>query len=145
MSSAPDPAAYGALLLRLALGAMWLSHAAFKVFVFTMPGFSGFLDQLGFPGMLAWPVVALEVAGGLLIVLGVWPRLVAPALIPILAVATWTHLPNGWVFSNAGGGWEYPAYLMVASVAQALIGDGAWAFARSPALPARLRTVATPS
>lgn len=145
MPSAPDPAAYGALLLRLALGAMWLSHASLKVFVFTLPGFSAFLDQLGLPGVMAWPVFTLEVIGGILIVLGVWPRLVAPALIPILAVATWTHLPNGWLFTNTGGGWEYPVYLIVASVAQSLIGDGAWALARTPDLPARLRAVATSS
>jgi putative oxidoreductase len=37
------------------------------------------------------------------------------------------HLPNGWVFSAPNGGWEYPAFLMVASVVQALLGAGAYA------------------
>jgi putative oxidoreductase len=37
------------------------------------------------------------------------------------------HLPNGWVFSAPNGGWEYPAFLIVASVVQALVGAGAYA------------------
>ena len=35
------------------------------------------------------------------------------------------HGGNGWVFSNQGGGWEYPAFLVVAAVVQVLLGDGA--------------------
>ena len=122
----------GALVFRLALGAMWLSHALMKVVVFTIPGFTAWLDGLGLPGFMAGPVVVLEIVGGIALVLGVWPRLVAPALIPILAVALWTHLPNGWLFTNTGGGWEYPAYLIIASIAQALIGDGALALRPTP-------------
>jgi putative oxidoreductase len=37
------------------------------------------------------------------------------------------HGANGWVFSNPGGGWEYPAFLIAASLAQTLLGDGAFA------------------
>ncbi|MEQ8396574.1 DoxX family protein [Thalassobaculum sp.] len=139
----PDDGAVsiGALLLRLALGAMWLSHALMKIVVFTVPGFAAWLDGLGLPGFLAGPVLVLEIVGGTALILGVWPRLVAPILIPILAVAMWTHLPNGWLFTNTGGGWEYPAYLIVASIAQALIGDGAWAARRTPSLGALRRAI----
>ena len=38
-----------------------------------------------------------------------------------MAAASSVHLANGWVFSNAGGGWEYPAFLAVAAV-----GVAAW-------------------
>lgn len=134
-----DPAPYGALLLRLALGSMWLSHAVMKIVVFSIPGFAAWLDSMGLPGVLAGPVVALEVLGGVALILGVWPRLVAPALIPIMAVALWTHLPNGWLFTNPGGGWEFPAFLIAASIALPLVGDGAWALTRTPALGGRLR------
>jgi putative oxidoreductase len=41
------------------------------------------------------------------------------------------HLPNGWVFTSQGGGWEYPVFLIVASLALWLIGDGAFALRRS--------------
>jgi putative oxidoreductase len=42
-------------------------------------------------------------------------------------------LNNGWVFSAPGGGWEYPTYLFVLSIAQFLLGDGA--FALKPSRP----------
>ena len=34
------------------------------------------------------------------------------------------------MFSNAGGGWEYPLYLIVLSEAQVLLGERAFALAR---------------
>ncbi len=37
------------------------------------------------------------------------------------------HVPNGWVFSAQGGGWEYPLFLIAASGVQALLGGGAFA------------------
>ena len=35
------------------------------------------------------------------------------------------HGGNGWMFSNANGGWEFPAFWAVAQVILALLGDGA--------------------
>ena len=117
--------AAGATLLRVSLGLMWVSHAWFKISAFGVAGFAGWLDSLNLPGFMAGPVIALEVVGGLLILTGFYARYVSIALLPVLAVATWVHLPNGMIFSNANGGWEYPVFLIVASVVQALIGDGA--------------------
>jgi len=62
-----------------------------------------------------------------LLVLGVRTRVVAAALIPILLGATWAHAGNGWLFSAANGGWEYPLFLTAAAAVQALLGDGALA------------------
>ena len=42
------------------------------------------------------------------------------------------HSGNGWVFSAAGGGWEYPLFLIVVSVVVALRAFAARA-ATSPA------------
>ncbi len=122
----------GATLLRLTLGAMWLSHAWFKITAFGIAGFAGWLDSLGLPGFMAAPVIALELIGGILILVGLQGRLVSLLLLPVLAVATWVHAPNGLIFSNANGGWEYPVFLMVASVAHALIGDGYLALRSRP-------------
>ena len=124
-------APYGAFLLRVALGLMWIAHAGLKYFVFGMDGFAQFLASQGLPSVMAWPVVLLEVTGGLAILLGAYARQVALALTPIMAVAMWTHVPNGWVFNAQGGGWEYPAFLLATSVALLLIGDGAFAFKRN--------------
>ena len=130
----------GATLLRLALGAMWVSHAWFKITAFGVAGFAGWLDSLGLPGFMAGPVIALELAGGVLILAGFYGRFVSIALLPVMAVATSVHVPNGMIFSNANGGWEYPVFLMIASVVQALIGDGAFALKSRPLPFAMLRT-----
>ena len=126
----------GATILRLTLGAMWLSHAWFKITAFGVAGFAGWLDSLGLPGFMAAHVIALELIGGVLILAGLHGRLVSLLLLPVLAVATWVHAPNGLIFSNANGGWEYPVFLMIASLVHALIGDGYFALRSRPlALP----------
>ncbi len=125
-------APYGAFVLRVALGLMWVSHALLKYAVFTIPGFAGFLGSLGLPEGLAWPIFLAELVGGLLIIAGVYARHVALLLIPVMAGAMSVHIPNGWLFSAAGGGWEYPGFLIVASFALWLIGDGAFALRSRP-------------
>jgi putative oxidoreductase len=122
---------YGATLLRLTLGTMWIAHAMLKWFVFTLPGTALFFDSVGYPGWMAYPVFAAELMGGLMLVLGVYARQVALMLLPVMLAAAWVHLPNGWVFTNKNGGWEYPAVLALSSVALWLIGDGAFSLRRS--------------
>jgi putative oxidoreductase len=134
MTADPRARNAGATILRLTLGAMWVSHAWFKISTFGVAGFAGWLDSLGLPGFMAGPVIALELIGGVLILTGFYGRYVSIALLPVLLVATWVHLPNGLIFSNANGGWEYPVFLIIASLVHALIGDGALAL-RSRALP----------
>jgi putative oxidoreductase len=123
----PTTAPYAALVLRLSLGIMFIAHALLKVFVFGLPGTVGFFESVGFPGWLAYVTVAAELLGGALLILGIYARWVALALVPILLGALQVHLGNGWVFSAEGGGWEYPAFLATASLVQALLGDGAYA------------------
>ncbi len=125
----------GALVLRVTLGVMYIAHSlVLKYLVFTLPGTAQFFGSLGLPPVLAYIVFWTELIGGILLVLGVWPRFVAIALVPILVGALWTHAGNGWVFSAANGGWEYPLFLIVVSAVQGLIGDGAYALSPTPAL-----------
>ncbi len=105
-----------------------------KVLVFTLPGAAKFFDSVGLPGVLVYPVVAAEIAGGLAILAGFYGRQASLLLVPILLVATWVHLPNGWVFTATNGGWEYPAFLAAASLVHWLVGDGAYAARRSQVL-----------
>lgn len=124
---------YAALLLRVSLGVMFLAHGLYlKAFVFTLPGTAQFFASIGLPPALAYAVFIAETIGGALLVLGIQTRWVALALTPILLGAAWVHSPNGWVFSAPNGGWEYPIFLTVAAVAQALLGDGAYALKLSP-------------
>lgn len=120
-------ASYGALVLRISLGVMFIAHALLKYFVFTLPGTVGFFEKIGLPGPLAYAVFAAELVGGVLLVLGVATRWAALALVPVLLGAAWVHLPNGWLFSAPNGGWEYPVFLAAAALVQAMLGNGAYA------------------
>jgi putative oxidoreductase len=120
-------APYGAFLLRVALGVMFLAHAYLKLAIFTIPGFAGFLGQVGLPEILAWPIVLAEIAGGVALIIGFHARVVSVLLLPILLGALVIHAPNGWVFNAVNGGWEYPAFLAAASLTVALVGEGAFA------------------
>jgi putative oxidoreductase len=134
MTSVPNQfssAAWGIALLRVSLGVMWIAHALLKLFVFTLPGTAQFFTSIGFPGFLAYPVFAAELVGGLALLLGIYARQAALALVPVMAVAAWVHVPNGWVHTSPGGGWEYPVFLIVASIVLWLLGDGAGAVRRS--------------
>ena len=115
---------YGAATLRVALGLVMLAHAAAKYFLFTLPGTATFFAQHGFPGWTAYPVFLVETVGGVLLVLGWQTRWVAVALLPVMIGALLVHAPNGWMFTAQDGGWEYPGFLILALVAQALLGNG---------------------
>ena len=118
--------AYGATLLRVALGVIFLAHSAYlKLFVFTVPGTVSFFESLGLPAIAAYGVIAAEIVGGTLLILGVRVRETAAVLAVVAVGATWAHSGAGWVFSNQGGGWEYPLFLAVTSVVQVLLGPGA--------------------
>ena len=77
----------------------------------------------------------------MMLILGIKTRWVALALSPFLLGATWAHVGNGWMFASPEGGWEYPLYLFVLAIAQAMLGDGAYALMPSQprAVPARGR------
>ena len=136
MNPEPRTAAYAAFLLRIALGLMFLSHSVvLKYFTFTLEGTAKFFASIGLWSPLAYVVFAAEVIGGVLLILGVQVRLVALALLPILLGAVWVHAGNGWVFSSANGGWEYPLYLALLTIVQVLLGEGAYALAPSKPLP----------
>ena len=122
-------APYAALMLRVSLGVMYIAHSlVLKYYMFTLPGTARFFESIGLPGPLAYVTFWAELLGGLALVAGVGTRVVALGLIPILAGAAWVHAGNGWVFSAANGGWEYPVFLIAASLVLALLGDGRYAF-----------------
>lgn len=129
-------APYAALVLRVSLGVMFLAHSVLlKLFIFTLPGTAQFFQALGLPGWLAYAVFAAEAAGGVLLILGLHTRRVALLLAPVLAGATWAHWGNGWMFGYENGGWEYPLFLTILALVQAMLGDGAWAASKPRAVP----------
>jgi putative oxidoreductase len=106
----------------------FIAHALLKLFVFTLPGTAQFFASLGpAPVCLGYATFAAELVGGILLIAGIKTRAVSIALLPVLIGATWAHAGNGWLFSGANGGWEYPAFLTMAAIVQALLGAGAYA------------------
>jgi putative oxidoreductase len=120
--------AYGVLLLRLTLGTVLLAHSiVYMLLTLTLPGTVEFFVSIGLPAWLAYTTLVAEAVGGVSLILGVQTRWVALALSPFLLGATWAHAGNGWMFASENGGWEYPLYLFVLCIAQAMLGDGACA------------------
>ena len=127
--SRADLIPYGALLLRVALGVLFIAHGLLKLLVHKPSGTAAYFRSLGLPGFVGYLTMAAEIGGGSFLVLGIATSLVALALVPlILGTIFMVHGSKGWLFTNEGGGWEFPAFWAVALVAQSLIGSGAYSF-----------------
>lgn len=116
----------GLLLLRLALGIVFVMHGWQKAAEFGLSGLSGSLASLGipFPGVNAALLIATELGGGLAMLAGVVARVAGVLLAFAMAVATITvHLPNGFFLP---AGYEFTLTLFFASLAIAAAGAGAY-------------------
>jgi putative oxidoreductase len=131
-------AAYGVFLLRLAIGVDWIAHALLKTSR-GMETHAALLARNGITPLLAWPTFSIEIIGGIAIILGVYSRQWALLLLVFLAVVVWVKWPVGWVYSNTGGGFEYPLFWLFAQASLVLLGDGVFALRVAPLLPRLLR------
>lgn len=122
-----DYSAQAITLLRVTSGGFLLVHGLIKLLLFTPAGTAGLFESIGFPGFLAYPVIAGEIGLGLGLVLGFLTRWAALAALPILIGSIVPHSGNGFMFSNAGGGWEFPVFWSILLLVQAMLGDGAMA------------------
>jgi putative oxidoreductase len=123
----------GILFLRISLGILFLAHWSLKVFVFTPAGTVAFFGSVGLPPVVAYFDLVVEFLGAIALILGIWARLAALVLVPVLLGAIITvHGAAGFFFTNKNGGWEYPAFWALALIVLALLGDGAFAMVRTP-------------
>lgn len=119
-------APYAIFALRIVTGLLFLVHGLTKLFIFTPAGTAGFFQSLGLPGWLGIVTMFFEIAGGVALILGVKTRAVAMACAALLlGAAVFAHLPNGFGWTNANGGWEYPVMWSLIMLAMAGLGDGA--------------------
>ena len=128
-----------ALVLRTTMGLMFFAHGALlKYATYGLNGTAAYFASIGYPAFMGYLVIFAETIGGLLMMAGYKVRLIAGLMLPIMIGATLEHVGNGWVFSAAGGGYEFPAFWTVALVVQILLGAGMWSVDRYLA-PANLR------
>jgi len=125
----PPTAPYAATLLRVTLGVLFLAHSLlWKVATAGMTThIVPWFVEHGYPAWFAWFVTAMEAVGGVLLILGWRTRIVAPAMAALMAGIVWHQFPNGWLYTNPLGGWEYPAFWMTALLVQTGLGPGAFA------------------
>jgi putative oxidoreductase len=124
-------AAYGATLLRLILGVVYIMHAYLALVVFGPSGMIAYQVKSGipFPEIATWYLIVAHGLGGIFLVLGIFARWAALANVPVMLVAiSFVHLKNGF-FAHQNG-YEYVLVLLVASLAVAMIGGGALSLRR---------------
>jgi putative oxidoreductase len=121
----------GLLVLRLTLGTVFLAHGAQKAFGwFGGPGFggaTGFIGSLGFRPARFWAALAVggELAAGVLFLLGLLTPLAGLLVLATMTVAiAKVHGPKGFFVQD--GGYEYNLVLIIAALAVAAIGPGAF-------------------
>ena len=124
-------------MLRLGLGAIFLWHGWNKLDL--MNGGWGadwtqryWDSRIGHPMPEAMTYLWLQLAvawgeflGGIALLLGLFTRIVALAMIVIQVGAIWM-VTYALGFFSRGGGWEYNFVLIAACLAQFVVGGGAW-------------------
>jgi putative oxidoreductase len=113
------------------LGVIFLVHGGQKVFAFGIPGTAAFLGQLGIPlpTIAAVVLMAVEVLGGLALVVGLGTRVAATLLaVDMLVALLRVHLPHGFFVPD---GIEFVLTLLAGLVALAGLGPGPWSIDRA--------------
>lgn len=117
-------------ILRVATGLIFMMHGWQKLWT-GLAGVSGFLGQLGFPApeVMAILLIAAELGGGILLILGVLTHWVSKVLAFVALIAFLTvHVSHG--FFVAGNGYEFIILIFAACVSLAITGPGKWALGR---------------
>jgi len=111
-------------LIRIALGAALLPHGVNKLFFGDVVNATHTMEKLGLvmPGAWAWFIGVLEFAGGLLLIFGLFTRLVALAVFVEMLVISFAVLwPKWWWGAH---GMEYTILMGVLALAIFLRGGG---------------------
>lgn len=117
-------AKWGMLPLRIVVGLVFLMHGAQKLLVFGPAGTADIMGKLGLPLPLvsATIVIAVELLGGLAILLGVFTRLAGALLAFEMVIAILVARVHGGFFAPYG--YEFELTLLGACLTFALNGPG---------------------
>ncbi len=122
----------GLLVLRLGIGAVMTAHGAQKVFG-GMHEHMGFVHQLGMPGWMGYLSAGTEFVGGILLIAGLFTRVVGVLMAGEMAIAiAKVHWHNGLAHPM---GMDLPLAIAVGAFALIFFGAGEisldWVFFRS--------------
>lgn len=115
------------LILRLATGLIFVMHGWQKLSG-GVEGTAGFLGMLGFPApmLMAVLLIATELGGGILLILGLFTHWASKILAFVALVALLTvHATKGFFVSE--GGFEFILLIFAATISLAITGPGKWA------------------
>jgi putative oxidoreductase len=120
--------AYGPTVLRLFLGVIYIMHAYLAAFVFGPRGMIAFQTSKGipFPEIATWYLIIAHGLGGICLILGILVRWGALINVPVMAGALFFVHARQPFFMGKDGGYEYALLVLGATIAQALLGAGAF-------------------
>ena len=140
-----------ALLMRLALGVVFVAHGAQKVLGW-WGGYGAnatiqYFAKMGLPPLLTILIMAAELGGGLLLIVGFLTRLAALGIgCVMLGAIVLVHSKVGffmnWAGSQKGEGFEY--HILALGLAVALIFAGGGAFSVDGAIAGNRMSTASP-
>ncbi|QIX25218.1 DoxX family protein [Nocardioides sp. JQ2195] len=133
----------GLALGRLVIGALFIAHGWQKISEFGMEGTASSFDMMGvpLPEAAAYAAAAIEVGGGVLLVLGLLTPVASLLLVVDMVGAFWFAHREAGPFV-ADGGWELVAALGAAALVIGLVGPGRFSL---DGLVGRRSTVSTPA
>ena len=128
---------WGITLLRLIVGAVLIMHGYLALAVLGPQTAAGYITRMGYPAslatVLAWYLIVVHLAGGGLIIIGLWTRWAALANVPPLASAVFLlHLDQGFFMKAievapgryVAGGYEFSLTVLVTTIALIILGSG---------------------
>lgn len=115
----------GLLLARVLLGAVLIVHGGQKIFVNGVDGTGAFFESVGVPAAQAAAAFAgaVELVGGILLVLGLLTQAVA-VLVVVVMVGAYAYVHKAAGIYAADGGWELVAVIGLAVAVFGLVGTG---------------------
>ncbi len=112
------------LILRVSVGLIFAMHGWQKL-QGGLGQTAGFLDSLNFPApeVFAFLLIAAELAGGIMLILGLFTHWVSKvlAVVAVIALAT-VHASKGFFVSS--GGYEFILLILAVTVALIFLGPG---------------------
>jgi putative oxidoreductase len=110
---------YTALLVRVLVGILYLSHPLLMWAIFGLEHAAHYFASVALPPSTAYLMVVCEVVGGAMLLLGLYVRQAAIGLLPIAIGAGAVHFGT-----DLGAGLSYGAYLAGCITGQGLLASG---------------------